>query len=83
MTATTLEADLAALVAQASEGGITATDALAEQESLGLLGLTSLGFLRLIHAVERGYGVVLDLDDDVSFMDTVASLAAHLRAQGI
>ncbi|GAB4055871.1 phosphopantetheine-binding protein [Catellatospora paridis] len=83
MTAATLEADLAMLVAQASEGVITAADALAERESLGLLGLTSLGFLRLIHAVERGYGVVLDLDDDVSFMDTVASLAAHLREQGI
>ncbi|MBV1856196.1 phosphopantetheine-binding protein [Catellatospora tritici] len=81
--ATTLETGLAELVAQASEGAVTAAEALAEPRSLGLLGLTSLGFLRLINAVERSYGVALDLDDDVSYLDTIASLAAHLRERGV
>ncbi|GHJ47709.1 hypothetical protein Cs7R123_50510 [Catellatospora sp. TT07R-123] len=83
MSATTLETELAELVAQAGEGAVTAAQALAEPTSLGLLGLTSLGFLRLIHAVERRYGVALDLDDDVSYLDTVGSLAAHLRERGV
>ena len=69
---------LAELVAQASEGEITAAEALAENDSLTVLGLTSLGHLRLIDAVEREFGVPLDPDGSMAYLETVDRLADHL-----
>jgi acyl carrier protein len=83
VTAHDLQQDLAALVAQASDGQITVADALAEPESLGQLGLTSIGYVRLIQAVELRYGVTVEPDDDISTLDTVRALAEYLRGQGI
>lgn len=78
-----LHRELAALVVEASDGQISAAEALAEQpEPLGLLGLTSLGFVRLIQAVEVRYGVVVEMDDDLSALDTVPALANYLRERG-
>ncbi|MGW5354038.1 phosphopantetheine-binding protein [Streptomyces sp. NPDC004031] len=77
-----LHHELAALVAEASDGLISAEEALEEPESLGLLGLTSLGFVRLIQAVELRYGVAVGTDDDLTALDTVPALAEYLRAQG-
>ncbi|MET7403617.1 phosphopantetheine-binding protein [Dactylosporangium sp. NPDC005572] len=83
MTVPDLHHDLATLVAEASDGRISAAEALAEPESLGLLGLTSIGYVRLIQAVERCYGVAVEPDDDISALDTVPALAEYLRRQGI
>ncbi|MFG1811488.1 phosphopantetheine-binding protein [Streptomyces sp. NPDC049040] len=79
-----LHRELADLVVEASDGQITPGEALAEQpEPLGLLGLTSLGFVRLIQAVESRYGVVVEMDDDLSALDTVPALAGYLRERGV
>lgn len=51
---------IAALIAEATLGAVPATDALAATEPLHDLGLDSLGWLRLIDAVESAYGVDLD-----------------------
>ncbi|MEN3613619.1 acyl carrier protein [Plantactinospora sp. ZYX-F-223] len=83
MTVPDLHHDLATLVVEASDGQISAADALAEPESLGLLGLTSIGYVRLIQAVEHRYGVVVEPDDDISALDTVPALADYLRERGI
>jgi len=78
-----LRHDLATLVAEASDGQLSAAEALAEPESLGLLGLTSIGHVRLIQAVERRYGVTVEPDDDITALDTVHALAEYLRERGI
>jgi acyl carrier protein len=80
VTVSELHHDLAALVAEASDGQISAAEALAERSSLGLLGLTSIGYVRLIQAVERRYGVAVEPDDDLAALDTVDALAEYLRA---
>ncbi|GAA1972021.1 acyl carrier protein [Catenulispora subtropica] len=74
---------VAALVAEASDGQITAAGALAEPDSLALLGLTSLGQVRLIQAVERRFGIAVEPDDDLVALDTVESLARYLRERGV
>jgi len=68
MTVTDLHRDLADLIAEASDG---------------LLGLTSLGYVRLIQAVERRYGVAVEPDDDLAALDTVEALVEYLRERGI
>src|SRR6266508_2516757 len=83
MTSATLRQRLADLVAAVSEGQISATEALAEPESLTTLGLTSLGYLRLVDAVEREFAVRLDLDGPVRYLETVEGLAGHLLAHGV
>ncbi|UWE08024.1 phosphopantetheine-binding protein [Actinacidiphila bryophytorum] len=78
-----LHRELADLVVEASDGQISAAEALEDEpEPLGLLGLTSLGFVRLIQAVESRYGVVVEMDDDLSALDTVPALADYLRERG-
>lgn len=83
MTVPDLHHDLATLVAEASDGLIGAAEALAEPESLGLLGLTSMGYVRLFQAVEHRYGIVVEPDDAIVTLDTVPALAEYLREQGI
>ncbi|NUP54027.1 MAG: acyl carrier protein [Catenulispora sp.] len=83
MTLPDLRHDLAELVAAASDDQISAADALAEPESLALLGLTSIGQVRLIQAVERRFGVAVEPDDDLTQLDTVEALAGYLRERGV
>ncbi|SHM91286.1 phosphopantetheine-binding protein [Actinacidiphila paucisporea] len=79
-----LHRELADLVVEAADGQISAEEALADEpEPLGLLGLTSLGFVRLIQAIEGRYGVVVEMDDDLSALDTVPALADYLRERGV
>ncbi|MEH1123088.1 acyl carrier protein [Micromonospora sp. CPCC 206061] len=82
MTDLDLHRELATLVAEASDGQISVAEALAESESLGLLGLTSMGYVRLIQAVERKWGVAIEADDDLSTLDTVPALAKYLHSTG-
>ena len=56
---------------------------MAENDSLARLGVGSLACLRLIESVERRFGVMLDLEADVSYLDTVEALAKWLRARGV
>ena len=74
---------LAELVAQASDGEISAAEALAEPRSLTMLGLTSLGHLRLIDAVEREFAVALDADGGTAYLETVERLAGRLAGAGV
>jgi acyl carrier protein len=69
---------LAVLVSEATDGEITAAEAVAAP-SLALLGVNSLATLRLIDAVETEFGVALDLVDAVVF-DSVAGLADCLAS---
>ena len=80
---TELAQELAGLVTEASDGQIDPADALAEPESLSLLGLTSLGHVRLIPAVARRYGIVVDPDDDPAALETVPALAEYVRQRGL
>ena len=52
---------VAGLVSAATAGAVTAEQALAGGTSLFDLGLDSLGWLRLIDALEHAYDVELDL----------------------
>jgi acyl carrier protein len=78
---TALRERLAALVASASDGAVSAADALASEHSLRALGLDSLGYLRLIDAVEAAYGV--DISADQSTLDSLDAIAAVLAARGV
>ena len=80
---TGLREDLARLVAEASEGQVSADETLAGDATLPALGVSSLVYLRLIDAVETEYGVSLDLDGDLSYLDTLDGLARHLAEQGV
>jgi acyl carrier protein len=73
---------LARLVEAASDGEVTRADALTG-EPLRALGLTSLGYLRLIDAIEAEYGVDVDLAADSSTMDTIDGVVAQLAARGV
>lgn len=79
----TLELEVAGMVAAATDGDVDATEALAENDSLARLGVGSLAYLRLIDAVERRFGVLVDLDADISYLDTVEALAKWLRSRGV
>jgi acyl carrier protein len=82
MAGETVRDRLAGLVAAACDGEVTAAEAAAAP-SLALIGVNSLASLRLIDAVEREFGVVLDLDSDPAMLDSVDTLAGYLAARGI
>lgn len=81
MSGDDLRRQLAAMVAEASDGEVPAADALAGTAPLPQLGMTSLALLRLVDAVEARYGVEIDLADPAA-LDSVAGLADHLAARG-
>lgn len=72
---------LAELVATASDGDVRADDALRPGISLAELGLSSLGHLRLIDAVEAEYGVQLDSAADLHAVTSLDLLAGYLAAR--
>jgi acyl carrier protein len=69
---------LADMVAEASDGEVSAELALTSGHSLSALGLTSLGLIRLIDAIEDTFGVYLDLGADQPSLDRFDTLASHL-----
>jgi acyl carrier protein len=69
---------LADMVAEASDGEVSAELALTSDHSLSALGLTSLGLIRLIDAIEDTLGVYLDLGADQPSLDRFDTLASHL-----
>ncbi|MGI5281981.1 phosphopantetheine-binding protein [Nonomuraea polychroma] len=69
-----LKERVAALVAQASDGELTTAEVLAADCSLTALGLTSLGYIRLIDAIEDDFGVDIELGS----LDTLDGLVDRL-----
>ncbi|GAA2853746.1 hypothetical protein GCM10010517_11620 [Streptosporangium fragile] len=72
---------LAAMVAAASDGAVTAQEALTATVPLSALGVTSLAQMRLIDAVETEFGVEIDLSDDgLDLLDDLGALERHIAA---
>ncbi|GAA3124869.1 hypothetical protein GCM10010466_14650 [Planomonospora alba] len=70
---------LAELVAAASDGAITAEEALSAQVPLAALGFTSLAQMRLIDAVEAEFGVEFDLSAaGAAALNDLDALERHL-----
>jgi acyl carrier protein len=62
---------VADLVQLATDGDVGSDDVLAGQASLPDLGVTSLGYLRLIDALEREFGVDIDTTAPLATLDDV------------
>lgn len=71
---------LADLVVAATDGEISLDDALAAEVPFSALGMTSLGIMRLIDAIEDDFGIELDLTSEVpaALTQTVDSIAVYL-----
>lgn len=72
-----LRGRLAEMVVTATDGEVEAAEVLAGQARLADLGVTSLGYLRLIDAVEAEFGVELDLAATDSLDELVDYLRLH------
>ncbi|MFG1682391.1 acyl carrier protein [Nonomuraea sp. NPDC049269] len=72
-----LRGRLADMVAKATDGAVEAEEVLAGEARLADLGVTSLGYLRLIDAVEAEFGVELDLASADSLDELVDYLRLH------
>lgn len=69
---------LADMIAEASDGEVSAEQALEGGHSLAALGFGSLALIRLIDAIEDTFGVDVDLGDDMASFEHVDTLASHL-----
>ncbi|GAA3445145.1 acyl carrier protein [Planomonospora venezuelensis] len=70
---------LAAMVAAASDGTVTAAEALAATVPLSALGVTSLAQMRLIDAVESEFGIEFDLSrDGVGVLEDLGALERYV-----
>jgi acyl carrier protein len=75
-----LREQIAELVAAASDGAVRPDDALDGRLPLTSVGLTSLGFVRLVDAVESRYGVDLVADGDLLDLETVDGVVDRIMA---
>lgn len=73
-----LSEQLADMIADASDGWVSARQAQAGDCSFVALGLTSLAQVRLIDAIESEFGIVVDPDCDLFFDATITDLADYL-----
>ncbi|MGI5160670.1 acyl carrier protein [Microbispora sp. CA-102843] len=72
---------LAELVAESSDGAVTADEVLAATVPLSALGVTSITMLRLIDAIESEFGVEFDLSENgMELLDDLDRLAEHLAS---
>ncbi|MFI6813931.1 acyl carrier protein [Nonomuraea sp. NPDC050328] len=73
---------LAELVAEASDHAVTAEEALKSGLPLTALGLTSIGQMRLVDAIEGEFGVEVDLTEQgLELLDDLDRLAAFVSAR--
>ncbi|MBB3731473.1 acyl carrier protein [Nonomuraea dietziae] len=73
---------LAELVEESSDGALTAQEALRATVPLTALGLTSVGQMRLIDAIESEFGVEVDLTEDgLELLDDLDLLAGRLSSR--
>ncbi len=71
---------LAEMVASASDGAVTAREALTATVPLSALGVTSLAQMRLIDAVETEFGVEIDLSGDgLDLLEDLDALERHIN----
>jgi len=80
-TTSSLQNEIAALVERATDGLISATEALDPDTDLQERGMSSLGFLQLVDAIENTMGVYVDLEQDITFMRTVAGIAGYVETE--
>ncbi|MET7996128.1 acyl carrier protein [Amycolatopsis sp. NPDC005232] len=73
---------VANLVAESSDGVMTAADATRPGHTLVELGLSSLAYLRLIDAIENRYGVYIDLEEAAGKLGTVEQIVDYMVSQG-
>jgi acyl carrier protein len=73
---------LANMIADASDGEVSAQQVLVADCSFIALGMTSLAQVRFIDAIECEYGVEIDPTDDLFFQGTILDLAEYLAARG-
>jgi acyl carrier protein len=73
---------LATMIADASDGEVSAEQALAADCSFTALGMTSLAQVRLVDAIEYDFGIDIDPDSDLFFSGTVLDLADYLTERG-
>lgn len=73
---------LAEMICAAADGELEPAEVLATEVSLSDLGLTSLFYLRLVDAVERTFGVVIDPGAAMTSLDTLESLVDLLAEHG-
>jgi len=77
----TLIQTVARLVARASAGEISEEQAACSDSNLTEQGLSSLGYLKLIDAIEIELGVFVDLEEDLTFMTSVRGIVEYVSAQ--
>lgn len=73
---------LADMIADATDGEVSAQQALAADCSFVALGMTSLAQVRFIDAIECEFGVDIDPDDDLFFQGTILDLTEYLAGRG-
>jgi len=82
MNRTVLRERLANMIEAASDGELSAADALVPAASLTDLGFDSLGYLRLIDKIEAEYGIDVALNGEAP-PASVDALADHLHRHGL
>ncbi|MEU0934738.1 MULTISPECIES: acyl carrier protein [unclassified Embleya] len=83
MSAEQLRERVATLIAEVSDGEVSAREVLANEGSLTAAGVSSLTFLRLIDALEGEFDVFFDLDADLDFVEDLDTLVERLTRQGV
>jgi acyl carrier protein len=71
------------MVADASDGEVTADEVLAAEYPLPALGITSITQIRLIDAIEETFGIDIDLDAGVSFLHNLNAMADYLADRDV
>lgn len=72
-----LATSLAKMVAEASDGLVSAEEVLSTRHSLSALGLTSINLIKLMDAIDDAYGV----DVDPGLVDDFPHLVSHVAEQ--
>jgi acyl carrier protein len=82
-TVSTMKQRVQRLVYMAAGGKIREDDLREHHLDLRQLGLDSLGYLNLLEALERTFGVVIDLDQepDHTFLHTIDNMVRYLAAR--
>lgn len=70
-----------AVIVAASEGKVSAEKLHAVQGDLIKAGLDSLQILAVIMGLESEFGIVIDVNEDASFLMNLSTIAAFVEAQ--
>lgn len=78
-----VDAEIAALVVEASDGTLSEVEVLDESRNLLEKGFSSLAFLKLIDSLELTYGVYIDLEGETRFLGRVSGIRDFLDSEGV